>query len=333
MNFRSDNTAAIAPQILSALNKANTGRAAAYGGDAWTQLLDEAFSQVFERAVRVFTVATGTAANAIAIASLVPPWGAIYCHREAHIEVDEAGAAGFFSGGAKLSLLDGAHAKVAPSALRAAPTGLDIHASKPAALSISQASERGAVYKLHELEALGTAAQELGLKYHMDGARLANAIAHLGCAPAAATWRAGVDVLSFGATKNGAMAGEAVVAFDLDRVEAIEKQRKRSGHLLCKGRYPAVQLLAYLKGDLWLRLAADANAMAQEIAAAAGALVSAPVEANMVLIKPGASGLQRLRDAGVSFYDWGPGEARLVTSWQTSAVELNALCALLRTLR
>lgn len=332
MNFRSDNTAAVAPEIMAALSEANDGIAAPYGEDPWSQRLDAAFSALFERDVRVFTVASGTAANAISLASLAPPWGAIFCHREAHIEVDEAGAPQFYAG-AKLSLLDGDNAKISPEALTRAAARRDVHAATPAAVSISQATERGALYTPKQVAALGAAARACGLKLHMDGARFANAVAALGCAPADITWRAGVDALSFGATKNGAMGAEAIVLFDLERAEAIEKLRKRGGHLMCKGRYPAAQLLAYAKDGLWLRLAGDANAMAQRLAEAAGPLLAAPTEANIVLVRAGKEGLAKLREAGLEFYDWGPGEARLVTAWNQSEREVDAACALLRALR
>jgi threonine aldolase len=331
VNFRSDNTAAVAPEIMAALNEANDGVAAPYGDDAWSRRLDEVFSALFEHDVRVFTVASGTAANAISLASLAPPWGAIFCHRDAHVEVDEAGAPQFYAG-AKLSLLDGDNAKITPDALTRAAVRRDVHAATPAAVSISQATERGTLYTPQELTALGAAARACGLKMHMDGARFANAVAALGCAPAEITWRAGVDALSFGATKNGAMGAEAIVLFDLERAEAIEKLRKRGGHLMCKGRYPAAQLLAYAKDGLWLRLAGHANAMAQRLAEAAGPLLAAPVEANIVLVRAGAAGLAKLRAAGLDFYDWGPDEARLVTAWNQNEREVDAACAILRAL-
>ena len=332
MNFRSDNTASVAPEILASLAAANDGAAAPYSEDTWSRSLDAAFSAVFERDVRVFTVASGTAANAIALASLAPQWGAIFCHREAHIEVDEVGAPQFYSG-AKLATLEGENAKISVDALRRAAGRRDVHASTPSAVSVSQATERGAVYSTQELDALGATVRELGLKLHMDGARFANAVASLGCAPADITWRVGVDVLSFGATKNGAMGAEAIVLFDPARAGVIEKLRKRGGHLLCKGRYPAAQLLAYLKNGLWLRLAARANAMARRIVEAAGPRLSNAADANIVLVKVGDEGVAALREAGVDFLEWGPGEARLVTSWNQDERDVDALCALLAKLR
>lgn len=338
MNFKSDNTAPAAPEILAALTAVNEQPAAAYGEDPWSRRLDEAFSALFEREVRVFTVASGTAANSIGLASATPPWGAILCHREAHIECDECGAPEFFSGGAKLVLMEGANAKVSPEALREAigRNARGIHSVQPAALSVSQTTERGAVYRREELAALGEIAKRAGLAFHMDGARFANAVAALGCKPADITWRAGVDLLSFGATKNGALAAESIVVFDPARAEEVARRRKRGGHLFCKGRYPAAQFLAYLEDDLWLKLAARANAMAARLGEAAGPHLSLPVESNQVFIKPGATALARLREAGAEFYDWGAagsGEARLVVSWNQDEAGVEQMCALLTALR
>jgi len=339
MNFRSDNNAAIAPEILRALNDVNgPASARAYGEDDWSRKLDERFSALFERDVRVFTVASGTAANAIALASAAPPWGAVLCHREAHIERDECGAVEFYSGGAKLTLIDGADAKVTPAALNAAiaSNGGDIHSPQLAALSISQATERGTVYTPEEVAALGAMAQANGLAFHVDGARFANAVVALGCAPADITWKAGVDILSFGATKNGAMAAEAIVAFNPKVAETIARRRKRGGHLLCKGRYPAAQLLAYVEDGLWLRLASRANDLARRLGAAAERYLSAPAHTNQVFIKPGDANIAKLRAAGVEFYDWGKkgsAEARLVVSWNQSEADVEAMRGLLASLR
>jgi threonine aldolase len=338
MNFISDNTAAAAAEIMAALTAVNEKPAAAYGDDPWSRRLDEAFSALFEREAAVFTVASGTAANAIALASAVPPWGAILCHREAHIERDECGAPEFYSGGAKLALIEGPAAKVTSEALQAALArfGRDIHSVQPAALSISQATERGAVYRADEVAALGEIARRAGLAFHMDGARFANAVAALGCAPADITWRAGVDLLSFGATKNGALAAEAIVVFDSARAEEVARRRKRGGHLFCKGRFPAAQLLAYLEGGLWLQLAARANGLAKRLGDAAGAHLMLPVETNQVFIKPGVEALARLRAAGAQFYDWGApdsGEARLVVSWNQREADVEAMRDALASLR
>jgi threonine aldolase len=338
MNFRSDNTAPVAAEIMAALVQANEGAAAAYGDDAWSRRLGEAFSDLFEHDVRVFTAASGTAANAIALASVAPPWGAILCHREAHIERDECGAPEFYSGGAKLILADGDLAKLSVASVESAMRrlGRDVHAVKPAALSISQATERSAVYTPDEVAALGAMARREGWALHVDGARFANAVAALGCKASELTWRAGVDLLSFGATKNGAMGAEAIIAFDPRLADQIERRRKRGGHLLCKGRYPAAQLLAYLEGGLWLRLAQRANDLARKLGEAGSAHLSAPVATNQIFIKPGEAALAKLRAAGADFYDWGEagsGEARLVVSWNQDEAEVDAMCALLRSLK
>ncbi|MDX2275650.1 MAG: beta-eliminating lyase-related protein [Hyphomonadaceae bacterium] len=336
MNFRSDNTSCAAPEMLAALAQANDAPAAAYGQDSWSLRLDEAFSRLFDRQVRVFTVASGTAANAIALAALTPPWGAVICHREAHIERDECGAPEFYTGGAKLVLTGGAHAKIEKTQLiTALDRRGDIHVSEPRALSLSQATERGAVYTPAEISELSDLARAQRMRVHVDGARFANAVAALGCAPADITWRAGVDVLSFGATKNGALGAEAIILFDLELAEEIERRRKRGGHLLCKGRYAAAQLLAYIEEGRWLNWAGRANALAARLGEAAGASLSAPVKTNQVFVRVGQAGIDKLRAAGVDFYNWGPsgsGEARLVVSWNQPEAEVTALAELLQRL-
>jgi threonine aldolase len=338
MHFKSDNTAPAAPQLAAAAASANTGAANAYGEDTWSQRLNGAFSELFGREAFVFTVATGTAANAIALASAAPPWGAVFTHREAHIECDEAGAPEFYSGGAKLELVDGSHAKVEAHAVETRLRRLrhDVHSVVPAAISISQPSERGAVYRPEEIARLSVIARREKLALHMDGARLANAVAFLNCAPADITWRAGVDLLSFGATKNGALGAEAIIAFDAKYTDDIVRRRKRGGHLLSKGRYAAAQLLAYIEDGLWLSLAKRANELAMRIGVAADVFLSAPVETNQVFIKPGVEGLKELRAAGVEFHDWGAegsGEGRLVVSWNQDEAEVESLCLLLSALK
>ncbi len=337
MDFRSDNTAPAHPAILAALIAANEGAAPSYGEDVLSKRLQAEMSALFERDARVFLVASGTAANAIALASAVPPWGAVLCHREAHIESDEGGAPEFYSGGAKLVLIDGDAAKITPAALEEAllRNKRGVHSVKPAALSISQTTERGAVYQNSEVSALSAIARREGLALHMDGARFANAIAALGCTPAEATWKAGVDLLSFGATKNGALSAEAIIAFDSAFAESIERRRKRGGQLICKSRYVAAQWLAYLEGGLWLQLAQRANALAVHLGQAAGAYLSVAVETSQVFIKPGAEKLAALRGQGAQFYDWGAegsGEARLVVSWNQSEDDIVNMARLLAAL-
>ncbi|MEY3713835.1 MAG: hypothetical protein RL321_1455 [Pseudomonadota bacterium] len=332
--FKSDNTAPVAPAIMAALQAANEGYARGYGDDRWTATLQARFEQLFEHEVRVFPVSTGTAANALALATLVPPWGAVLTHEESHIVRDECGAPEFMSAGARLICMTGEAAKVTPDTLArtldANPTS--VHTVQPRALSITQATELGTVYTPAEVHTLSTLAHARGLKLHMDGARFANAVASLGCSPADITWRAGVDVLSFGATKNGALTAEAVVFFDPQLVADFEFRRKRAAHLLSKSRYVSAQLLAYIEDDLWLELARHANTLAQRIGAAAGTALMHPVQANEVFVKLGDARIAALRSAGFEFYDWGAsgsGEARFVVSWCQADADVDALCAAL----
>jgi len=326
MRFFSDNAAACHPAVLAALAEANH-LDAAYDGDAWSKRLNGAFSDLFETSVRALWISTGTAANSLALAALCPPHGAILCHREAHIEVDEAGAPGFFTHGAKLSLLDGAGAKLSPETVEAACDRVraDVHQVQPHALSITNASEYGIPYRAAEVAALGEVAKRRGLGFHMDGARFANAIAATGESPADVTWRAGIDALSFGFVKNGGMSSEALVFFKPELAEETLVRRKRSGHLLSKGRYQAAQLLALLKNDRWLANARAANAAAATLAQAAGERLVLPVAANELFVKMTPEEAASLRAAGFDFYDWAPGEVRLVTSWDQDGAAVAAL--------
>ena len=331
VRFFSDNTASACPEILAAIAAANHGLARAYGDDEWTARLDQAFSSFFGTRVRAFAVATGTAANSLSLATLSPPYGAIFAHTEAHIAVDECGAPGFFSGGAQLALLEGAHGRLQPAAVASALAAhpRHVHSVQPAALSLTQATELGTVYRIAELTSLCESAHRNGLKVHMDGARFANAVAFLDCHPGDLSWRAGIDVLSFGATKNGALTAEAVVFFEPSLVRDFELRRKRAGHLLSKSRYVSAQLLAYIETDLWKRNAQRTNTLAQRIGLAAGARLLHPVEANEVFVQLGAAGKDALRKRGFEFYDWGTessGEARFVVSWDQPETDVPALC-------
>jgi threonine aldolase len=283
------------------------------------------FSDLFETEVRALWVASGTAANCLALAALCPPYGAILCHRDAHIEVDEAGGPGFFTGGAKLMLLDGPGAKIAPRTVEDACDAVrkDVHQVQPAALSITNATEYGLVYRAAEVAALGRVAKDRGLNFHMDGARLANALATTGESLADVTWRAGVDALSFGFVKNGGLNAEALILFRTELADEIAVRRKRAGHLLSKGRYLAAQILALVEDGVWLENARAANAGAQVLAIAARNRLIYPVEANEVFLKATPEEAARLRADGFDFYDWGPGEIRFVTSWdrQDEALE------------
>jgi threonine aldolase len=312
-------------EALVAANKVDT----AYDGDAWSQRLDGAFSELFGTEVRAFWVTTGTAANGLALAALCPPYRAILCHRDAHIEVDEAGAPAFFTGGAKLVLLEGDGAKVVPETVASACDRIrnDVHQVQPAALSITNATEYGLVYRAGEVAALGKLAKERGLGFHMDGARLANALATTGESLADVTWRAGIDALSFGFVKNGGLNAECMILFRTELADDIAVRRKRAGHLLSKGRYLAAQVLAMLEDDLWLQNARASNAAAQTLAKAAPDRLVYPVEANEVFLNVSTAEADRLRVEGFDFYDWGPGEIRFVTSWDQQGEPLERLAA------
>jgi threonine aldolase len=328
MRFFSDNAAAAHPKVLEAIaavNRVDT----AYDGDKWSQRLDGAFSELFGTEVRAFWVTTGTAANCLALAALCPPYRAILCHRDAHIEVDEAGAPGFFTGGAKLVLLDGPGAKVTPDAVGAACDAIrdDVHQVQPAALSITNATEYGLVYGAAEVASLGKLAKERGLAFHLDGARIANAVASTGESLADVTWRAGVDAMSFGFVKNGGLNAECLILFRAELADEIAVRRKRAGHLLSKGRYLAAQVLAMLENDLWLDNARAANAAAQELAKAAPHRLMYPVEANEVFLKVSGDEEAQLRSQGYDFYEWGPGQIRFVTSWDQQADDVERLAS------
>ena len=340
MNFCSDNVTGVAPEIMAAIEEANAGAAMGYGADAVTGRLEGLFAELFERPVAVFPLATGTAANALALSVLVPPYGVVYAHPDAHIHVDECGAPEFYTGGGKLVAVPGPDGKVPPDALEAilavAGKGV-VHHAQPAAVSLSQVNEWGTVYTVEEVAALAEVAGRHGLALHMDGARFANAVAALGCAPADVTWRAGVDVLSFGATKNGAMAAEAVVFFDPGRAGDFAYRRKRAGHLFSKMRFLSAQLEAYLRDGLWLRLAAHANAMAARLAAGLAEVPDArllhPVDANEIFVALTPAAIAGAEADGFRFYPWGPpGDhaIRLVTAFDTRPEDVDALLASFR---
>jgi threonine aldolase len=349
VNFASDNAAGVAPEILAAIAQANVGAALAYGQDDRTKRVEQKFAQLFEHEVAVFLVPTGTAANALALAHLTPPWGAVLCHAEAHIAVDECGAPEFYGGGIKLIGLAGDGGKIAPATLRHALAEGQWggpHHVRPAVLSLSQATEAGTIYRPSELRELADIAHQRGLAVHVDGARLANALARLNASPAQATWMAGVDALSFGATKGGALAAEAIVFFDPARGREMQERRKRGGHLISKHRFIAAQIEAYLADDLWLRLARHANAMADRLAAGltgAGLAPVWPVEANEVFVALPSGVDARLKAAGASYYPWTTDSlpngtavprdsilVRLVTSFATGVAEVDHFVAVVR---
>jgi threonine aldolase len=308
MNFASDNTAGIAPEIMQALVAGNDGFALGYGNDDVTREVERRIGEVFERDVAVFLVPTGTAANALALAHVSPPWGAVFAHSEAHILTDECGAPEFFGGGLKLVGMPGVGCKVGPETLARSVSQYEGHAPHqvvPAAFSFAQASEAGTIYRPAEIAALASIAHAHGMKVHMDGARFANALVRMNASPAEITWKSGVDVLSFGATKGGALAAEAVVFFDRAAAAHMAERRKRAGHLMSKHRFLSLQFQAFLADDCWLRLARHANAMADRLASsltAAGRPPVWPVEANLVFIVLPKAVEARLKAAGARYY-------------------------------
>lgn len=336
MHFFSDNATPVCPQVMAAIMTADRADHG-YDGDTWTARLDDAFSALFDTPAKAMWIATGTAANSIALACLCPPYGGILTHEESHISVDECGAPGFYTHGASLMALPGEGAKLSPDVVaeRLGSIRPDVHQVPARAISITQATEYGLAYTPDEVAALGAVARDHGLGFHMDGARFANAVAYLGCHPGDVTWRAGVDILSFGCVKNGGMMGEALVFFG-DRAEAraaeAARWRKRAGHLLSKGRYLAAQILAMLEQDLWLDNARAANAAAAALAGAASGRLLYPVQANELFLRLTAAEAASLRAKGFDFYDWGEGAARIVTNWAQDAQSVEPLAQALRTL-
>jgi threonine aldolase len=336
-NFRSDNVAPVAPEILQAIAEVNRGAAASYGDDDYSALLNKRFSALFEKDVTVFPVPTGTAANALSLSSCVRPYGAVYCHEEAHIHTAEGGATEAFTGGAKLLAMPGKHFRLEPQLLRAALAGAGWgirNRAQPDAVSITQASEYGTVYSLAEIREIGAIAHEQNLSVHMDGARFANALARLGCTPSEMTSRAGVDILSFGATKNGAMSADAIVVFDQDLVESLSYRLRRAGLTWSKMRYLSAQLLAYVEDGLYLRLAAKANAVAARLGAGLAALpevrLVAPVEANLVFASLPVPAITRLAATGLQFARRGQDVVRFVTRFDSTEQEADEVIALVR---
>jgi threonine aldolase len=342
VNFASDNAYGAMPEILASLARAGEGAARSYGDDETTARLRKRLSEIFEHEVFVYPVITGTAANALALATLAPPHGAIFCHAESHIAVDECGAPEFFTHGAKLVPLEGEHGKISPQAIEHALAHFQkgfVHHAQPAAISLTQASERGTVYARDELGAIADVARKHDLKLHVDGARFANALVSLKASPADLTWRAGVNVLSFGATKNGALGAEAVIFFHRQDVADFEYRRKKSGHLLSKMRFVSAQLDAYLEDGRWLKAASHANALArklgEDLAKIPGAELASPVQANAVFARLPNQTIARLRKAGAVFYDWSPPAGgktliRLVLSFATSEEAVDRFIAAAR---
>jgi len=333
MFFASDNGAPCPPQVMAALMQANSGAAMPYGNDDTTAQAVAMVRDVLQAPqAEVFFVTVGTAANALALASLCPPWGAVLCHDGAHVEHDECGAPEA-AGVAKLVRVPGDHGRMTPEALAQALDGFspgNVHSVQPAALTITNVTEAGTVYTPAEVSALAATAHAHGLAVHLDGARFANALAATGASPAEMTWRAGVDALSFGGTKNGMMGAEAVVFFDPSKAWEFQLRRKRAGHLVSKNRFVAAQFLGALEGGLWLDWARHANAMAARLAEGIGAdRLAHPVQANIVFADLPAEARVRARAAGARFYEMGGDRVRLVTSWATTEDEVSGLLSLL----
>ncbi len=348
MNFASDNSGPAAPQIMEALLQANQGHAASYGADSLMEIVENEIRRQFEApGARAFLVATGTAANALGLACLCPPWSTIYCHRHSHVEEDECGAPEFYTGGAKLTLLDGDHARISPDSLRAALAGaapVGVHNVQRGVLSITNATENGAVYSPADIACLTGLAREFGLPCHMDGARFANSLVSAGCSPAEMSWKAGIDMLSFGGTKNGLMGAEAVIIFDEGLAWEFELRRKRGGHLFSKHRFLSAQMAAYLADGLWLSLATSANRQADRLCRGLRELdmasIDHPADANMVFVTMPRRLHRHALDSGGSYYLWPPSQAldgdddellsaRLVCNWSTSDAEVDGFLACL----
>lgn len=348
MFFASDNTGPVHPKVMNALMRANEGYASAYGTDAITAQAAELVRDVFEAPdAAVHFVTLGTAANALLLASMVPPWGTVFCTDVAHIHEDECNAPEFYADGAKLSLVASAGGKMTPDALRtriALEGNRGVHGAARGPVSITQVTEKGSVYTLDELRALTRVAKEFGLQTHLDGARFANACASLGCTAAEMSWRAGIDAVSFGGTKNGLMGVEAAIFFDPDKSLEFEYRRKRGAHLLSKHRFLGAQMQAYLEDGLWLQMAQAANAKGQRLRdalVAAGGVLAAPAEANMIFAHWPRAGHRRLREAGAAYSiadgqdpvagpDDTPILARLVTNWATTDAEIDQFIAVLK---
>jgi threonine aldolase len=339
-NFRSDNETPVAPAIMDAMLEANHGAAWAYGEDVWSKRLDQAFSDLFRTEAFVLPVSTGTVANSIALATVTPTWGSVICHTLAHIQNDEGGAPEFYGNGLRVVPVDGEDGKIVPASVERvikANIGHGVHSYKASALSLTQATEAGTVYSADEVKALCDCAHALGMKTHMDGARFANAVVNLDCHPAEVTAEAGIDMLVFGASKNGCMSAEALVVFNQPQLrESMERQRKRGGHLLSKMRYVSAQLLAYIENDRWLEMARHANNQAAKFAQAVenrtGAELEYPIHGNEVFVKWTKEGLEHLLAQDIQFQMW-PGRddlGRFVFGYSTSDEEVELLLAGLR---
>jgi threonine aldolase len=333
-HFASDNNAGVCPEALAALEQANsTGHEVSYGDDSWTQKVCDRLRELFQTDCEVFFVFNGTAANSLALASLCQSYHSVIAHELSHIETDECGAPEFFSNGSKLITGEGGNAKLTPDEVEMLATKrTDLHFPKPKALSLTQATEHGTVYTVEELRALAAIAKRRNLKVHMDGARFANAVASLDVHPSELTWRAGIDVLCFGGTKNGLPVGEAVVFFKKELAEDFQYRVKQAGQLASKMRFVSAPWLGLLEGDVWLRNARHANAMAKRLAGKLevlpGVRLMFPVEANAVFAELPKRVQDGLRAKGWRFYTFiGEGGCRLMCAWDTKAATVDRFAA------
>lgn len=329
IELRSDNAAGAAPELIAALAAANEGTALAYGGDPHTDRLQAVVREVFEHPdATAFPVASGTAANSLALATLCPPWGSVLCHETAHILVNECGATSMFGAGAVIKGVPGDAARIAPDALRHVLDTTnwgDPHHSQPSVLSLTCPSDLGTVYSTAQVAELTSVARQRSMRTHLDGARLANALVARRCSPADLTWRSGIDVISLGSIKNGGISSDAIVSFDPAVNEALGYRLKRSGHVASKMRFQSAQIAAHLSDGLWLRLAQNANDTMSELAAGLrrlGVELLAEPEANLAFARLGRPAIERLGQAGVLFYDMPGGVARFVTSFRTTHAEV-----------
>ncbi|VAV92950.1 Low-specificity L-threonine aldolase [hydrothermal vent metagenome] len=337
MKFASDTASSVHPKVLEAITLANAATVASYGADDWTKKAEAMLSDLFEAPLRASFVSSGTASNALALATLCPPTGGIIAHPQAHINCDERGAVEFYSAGAKILPVAGDHGRINPALLDEMLQKVDenfVHAIPPKALCLSNLTEAGTGYSPAQVASLSGLAKAKGLGVHMDGARLANALAFYRVRPADITWASGVDILSFGLSKTGAMAAETILLFSehIEQFEQLEARRKRGGHMPPKQRFVAAQVIAMLENDLWLETASHANLMAQKLETGlqnAGITILHPVEGNEVFARLSLQQTSHLQENGAAFYAWPDGSVRFVTSWNTSLAQIEQLLVLL----
>jgi threonine aldolase len=329
VKFASDNVAGACPEVLDAILKANDGDRAPYGDDEISKNLQDKFSEIFEKEVIVFPTSSGTAANALALSTMTPSFGNIYCHKLSHINVDECGAPEFYTGGAKLVNLNGVNGKITAEELNKSISGKGVvHHTQPSSVSITQLCETGEAYELAEIKKISEIAHNHKLNMHMDGARFANALVSLDCSPAEMTWKSGIDVLSFGATKNGCLAAEAIIFFKPELVGNLPFLMKRAGHLLSKMSFVSAQLDAYITNEVWLRNAKHANAMGKKLSQGLdqhkNIELAYPTDANEIFVKIPKDIIDQLNSEGYTINDdeWDGKAVRLVTAWNTSLSDI-----------